>query len=54
MLLDGVLDNPEIWHKMVSEYSRLDLLFAKDKLRAISGIAKQLDSTSGGEYLAGL
>lgn len=51
------LENSERWHDIVSEYSRLDLSFYKDRLPAISGIAKHLQSTSRqelGKYLAGL
>ena len=50
-------ENSERWHDIVSEYSRLDLSFDKDRLPAISGIAKHLQSTSKqelGKYLAGL
>lgn len=57
MLLQGGSSNPEIWHEIISEYSRHNLSFAKDKLPAISGIAKQLESSSKGklgQYLAGL
>jgi len=57
MVLEGILNSPGKCHNIVSEYSRLDLSYAKDKLPAISGIAKQLKSTSGpelGDYLAGL
>jgi hypothetical protein len=57
MILKGGPDNLHRWHEIVSEYSSLTLTFAKDKLPAISGIAKQLKSTCGlelGDYLAGL
>lgn len=43
------------WWKMVEDYSSLDLSFEKDKLPALSGVAKQIQSSrKDDEYLAGL
>jgi hypothetical protein len=45
----------EYWFKIICAYSRLNLTLGKDKLPALSGIAKQiLRSRPGDEYLAGL
>jgi hypothetical protein len=41
------------WRKMVEEYSKLSLTFQKDKLPAISGLAKEMQPMRG-TYLAGL
>jgi hypothetical protein len=42
------------FRKAVTEYSRLDLTFMKDKLPAFAGIAKQFVRPASGRYLAGL
>jgi len=43
------------WHKIVQRYSALKLTFGKDRLPAISGVAKQTDQFRAGEtYLAGI
>jgi heterokaryon incompatibility protein (HET) len=44
----------KVWRKMVEEYTKLRLTFEKDKLPAISGAAKQLQSVRNERYLAGL
>jgi len=43
-----------VWHGLVQQYSRRDLTFASDMLRAISGIANELQSRTGFTYLHGL
>lgn len=42
------------WHRLVEEYTKLDLTLDKDILPAISGLAKQFQSVVNSEYLAGL
>lgn len=42
------------WHKIVEAYSGCKLTRAEDKLVAISGLAKRVQSFLGDEYLAGL
>jgi Heterokaryon incompatibility protein (HET) len=43
------------WHEMVSRYSALKLSFEKDKLPALSGVAKEIfNIRPGDQYLAGL
>ncbi|CZR51221.1 uncharacterized protein PAC_01096 [Phialocephala subalpina] len=43
-----------MWHETCTEYSTKELTFKKDKLPAISGLAKRFGEVLGGEYLAGL
>ena len=43
-----------LWNQTVQKYSGLDLTFAKDKLPALSGIAKRILSSREDEYLAGM
>ncbi|OCK75828.1 HET-domain-containing protein [Lepidopterella palustris CBS 459.81] len=54
--LQGSTDDLEVrWRKIVAAYSSLKLTFAKDKLPAISGLAKQMQSHRQDDtYLAGL
>jgi hypothetical protein len=47
-------DFPEKWPDIVSEYSKGLLTFPKDKLVALSGVARHLQRISGDEYCAGL
>jgi hypothetical protein len=42
------------WYRTIPYYSSRDLIYAKDKLPAISGYAHKLHETIGGKYLAGL
>ncbi|PKS13175.1 hypothetical protein jhhlp_000519 [Lomentospora prolificans] len=44
------------WHRIVSDYSKLQLTYASDKLPALSGCARDIANLTdnGGEYLAGL
>ncbi|KAI1380199.1 heterokaryon incompatibility protein-domain-containing protein [Hypoxylon crocopeplum] len=42
------------WPKVVDQYTRTALTFQKDKIIALSGVARQIASTSGDEYVAGL
>jgi hypothetical protein len=44
----------EIWSTAIRLYSRCKLTFAKDKLVAISGVARWLHAQTGDEYCAGL
>jgi hypothetical protein len=44
----------EIWLSVIRLYSRCKLTFAKDKLVAISGVARWLHTQTGDEYCAGL
>ena len=43
-----------IWASILEEYTRLDLTFEKDRLPALSGIAKLIESFEPGRYIAGL
>lgn len=45
---------PEIWRTVVHNYSQCKLTYEKDKLIAISGVAKWLQLRTGDEYVAGL
>ncbi|KAI9711707.1 MAG: hypothetical protein M1820_001851 [Bogoriella megaspora] len=42
------------WQSIVEEYSRLQLMYDKDRLPALSGLAKQMQYLSGDQYLAGI
>lgn len=42
------------WASVVHLYTSAHLTFARDKLPALSGIAKRIHSQKGGQYLAGL
>jgi len=42
------------WHRTMCEHSGLDLTFHKDKLPAISGLARQFPASDLGTYMAGL
>ena len=44
----------ERWCRIVQDYSRLNLTNTKDKLPALSGIAKQIGAAHDDTYLAGL
>ncbi|KAH7369637.1 heterokaryon incompatibility protein-domain-containing protein [Rhexocercosporidium sp. MPI-PUGE-AT-0058] len=42
------------WHSIVEEYCELSMTFEKDKLTAISGVARQVQSILNESYFAGL
>lgn len=42
------------WATVVRRFTGADLKFARDKLPALSGIARRIHNQKGGEYLAGL
>ncbi len=42
------------WHRIVEQYSRLDLSFSRDRLPAISGAANRISPYKGCEYYCGL
>jgi hypothetical protein len=42
-----------IWLDLMEEYSRCKLTFARDKLVAISGLARMFQAEIGGDYVAG-
>jgi hypothetical protein len=42
------------WAEVVRLFTNADLTFARDKLPALSGIARRVHSRKGGQYLAGL
>ncbi|XXG96078.1 hypothetical protein Hte_002355 [Hypoxylon texense] len=44
----------DIWDKIVEDYTLGSLTFQKDKLVALSGVARQVASMSGDKYVAGL
>ncbi|KAK3389774.1 heterokaryon incompatibility protein-domain-containing protein [Podospora didyma] len=43
-----------LWHKTVSLYAKLRISFPSDRLPAISGLAKKLQSRGAGRYVAGI
>jgi hypothetical protein len=43
-----------IWSKLVSTYTSLSLTYARDKLSAIAGVARQFHTHTGETYVAGL
>lgn len=43
-----------MWHQIVNIYSAANLTFGRDKLVALSGVARLAHSDTSGEYLAGL
>jgi hypothetical protein len=45
---------PEEWREAVSLYSRAQLTYSKDKLVALSGVAREFQSATGDEYVVGL
>ncbi|KAK0718956.1 heterokaryon incompatibility protein-domain-containing protein, partial [Apiosordaria backusii] len=42
------------WAEMISSYSHRDLSFGKDKLPAISGLAREVQRVTSAKYLAGI
>lgn len=50
---DGDVSQME-WHSIIEQYTSLDLSFHKDRLPAISGVAKRIGGARGWHYLAGL
>lgn len=46
-------DLKKIWSAVIRDYSRRKLTFGKDKLIAISGVAKWLQKRTGDEYICG-
>ncbi|KAH7348126.1 heterokaryon incompatibility protein-domain-containing protein [Pyrenochaeta sp. MPI-SDFR-AT-0127] len=44
----------EVWHKIIQLYSPLHITYQSDRLPAISGLAKYLQSRGCGEYVAGI
>ena len=55
-LPDSVISDDSMlrWQSIVEEYSGLKLTYDKDKLPAVSGLAKQMHQHRNDEYLAGL
>jgi hypothetical protein len=52
-LTSGTISRRMVWEKIVTEYTSRDLSDSKDRLLAISGIAKTFGDTLPGSYLAG-
>jgi hypothetical protein len=52
--LDSQLEVIDNWHHLISNYSNRNLTYARDRLPAISGIARILAERMGWKYLAGL
>ncbi|KUJ11207.1 HET-domain-containing protein [Mollisia scopiformis] len=48
------LGDPEEWREIIQLYSRAKLTYSKDKLIALSGVARQFQSVTGDQYVAGL
>ncbi|KAI1760248.1 heterokaryon incompatibility protein-domain-containing protein [Hypoxylon sp. FL1150] len=44
----------DTWSRVISVYTRSSLTFHKDKFVALSGVARQMASLDGDEYIAGL
>jgi len=44
----------EIWSKVVENYSKADLTYQKDKLIALSGMAREIQHLLKSTYAAGL
>jgi hypothetical protein len=44
----------ETWERIVQEYSKCKLTLSRDKLVAISGLARLVAAETGDEYLAGM
>jgi hypothetical protein len=42
------------WHRVIEEYSRLNLTLERDRLPAVSGAARRFSAFIGGPYLAGV
>jgi hypothetical protein len=47
-------DISELWYRYVQEYSYLELSNPEDKLPALSGLAIEINKSTGDEYLCGL
>lgn len=57
ILSDKSSDHREAWHRIVEQYTALELTFKKDRLPAIAAVVERVMSTSarsGDHYLAGL
>ncbi|PVH79039.1 HET-domain-containing protein [Cadophora sp. DSE1049] len=52
--IDSQMQLIDFWEYIVSIYSRCDLTFEKDKLVALSGVARAMKVPMGCEYLAGM
>jgi hypothetical protein len=52
--MDAVLGAYSIWNALVGKYSRSSLTVETDKLSALSGTAKKIQSLINDEYVAGL
>jgi hypothetical protein len=52
--LGGSDDIVEAWHFLVERYSALEMTDIKDRLEALSGLAKAFQEKSNDEYMAGL
>ncbi|KAF8860606.1 HET-domain-containing protein, partial [Acephala macrosclerotiorum] len=48
------MGDPEEWRNIIQLYSRARLTYSKDKLVALSGVARQFQSVTGDQYVAGL
>ena len=48
------MGDPEEWRNIIQLYSRTRLTYSKDKLVALSGVARQFQSVTGDQYVAGL
>lgn len=48
------MGDPEEWRNIIQLYSRTRLTYSKDKLVALSGVARQFQSATGDQYVAGL
>jgi hypothetical protein len=53
-LFDAVIKFNQTWISIVKTYTTANLTYEKDKLIALSGVAKMLQNISGKKYLAGL
>ncbi|KAK1655009.1 heterokaryon incompatibility protein [Colletotrichum phormii] len=51
---DGKIDPYERWHRVIGEYTCLNLTFTGDMLPALSGLAHETAEVTGDTYLAGM
>jgi hypothetical protein len=54
MLSGNLMDQQNVWHAFVLQYSCLKMTFEKDRLPAISGVAKQMQQFRKQKYYEGL
>jgi len=48
------MGDPEEWRNIIQLYSRAQLTYSKDKIVALSGVAREFQTVIGDQYIAGL